>query len=388
MTSTHSSHTSHSSHGSCAHSSSPATNVSYKKDNKTTASGNPSWSGSLSGSHSVSITNPTVSNSTKLGVYGSTGSLTLLKNACTTARNSLTSLSGSAYPSDVPKTASPSEVATLLTSVRGTRGPVYANGTLTVDTKATHANSTGTGTSHSQHASTSTSNDLTKAASLSESVTAYTQVGSYETWAGGQSSKQHANSPTNTAHTIHASTSTPKASNGEASITNSTSIVTSGQKITKSNLSDILKNIKIVSSTVSSFGTYKHSGTYAVTHTNHSSHGSHSSHSSHASHGSHSNHSSCSIEVKENIKDTELEALNTILGTNIVEFYYKNDPDKIKHYGFIAEDTSEALATQYHDRMDYTNCIGLLMKSIQELNNKVNELNEKYEYVLRSKDRI
>ena len=53
---------------------------------------------------------------------------------------------------------------------------------------------------------------------------------------------------------------------------------------------------------------------------------------------------------------------------------YKNDPEKTHHIGFIADDTDESIAGENHDRMDVTNCIGVLIKAIQELNEKIIKL--------------
>lgn len=97
-------------------------------------------------------------------------------------------------------------------------------------------------------------------------------------------------------------------------------------------------------------------------------------------HSSHTSHSDSSRKIKENIHTYVDSALDIINSVKIVNFNYlpntEYDPN-IKHIGFIAEDTSEELSTQYHDRMDYINCIGLLIKSVQELSEKVNNLEKK-----------
>ena len=93
-----------------------------------------------------------------------------------------------------------------------------------------------------------------------------------------------------------------------------------------------------------------------------------------------SSHSDSSRKIKENIHTYIDSALDIINSVKIVNFNYlpntEYDPN-IKHIGFIAENTPEELSTQYHDRMDYTNCIGLLIKSVQELTEKVNNLEKK-----------
>ena len=78
-----------------------------------------------------------------------------------------------------------------------------------------------------------------------------------------------------------------------------------------------------------------------------------------------------SKEAKENIKTSELSALDLINGINIVDYTYKMDPKAIPHIGFIAENTDSLLSTPRKNRMDYTNCIGVLLKAVQELSKKV-----------------
>ena len=78
-----------------------------------------------------------------------------------------------------------------------------------------------------------------------------------------------------------------------------------------------------------------------------------------------------SKEAKENIKASELDALDLINGINIVDYTYKMDPKAIPHIGFIAENTDPLLSTPKKNRMDYTNCIGVLLKAVQELSKKV-----------------
>lgn len=88
----------------------------------------------------------------------------------------------------------------------------------------------------------------------------------------------------------------------------------------------------------------------------------------------HAQHSSSSRKVKKNIQPYTSSALEIINTTQVVSFIYKDDPDKVVHYGFIAEDTAPELATEFHDRMDYTNCIGILIKAVQELEERVDYL--------------
>lgn len=75
-------------------------------------------------------------------------------------------------------------------------------------------------------------------------------------------------------------------------------------------------------------------------------------------------------EYKEDIEDYLEDAIALLSGVRVVKFHYKSDkdnPDRYWHYGFIADDTDEALATPQHNTMELGNCIGLLIKGIQEL---------------------
>lgn len=77
---------------------------------------------------------------------------------------------------------------------------------------------------------------------------------------------------------------------------------------------------------------------------------------------------------KDNIKNYEENATDKINEIQIVTYNLKDDKDKNFKVGFIADDTSEIFATKNHNAIDYGNCIGMLLKSVQELSAKVNEL--------------
>lgn len=81
--------------------------------------------------------------------------------------------------------------------------------------------------------------------------------------------------------------------------------------------------------------------------------------------------------MKENIKPWKKDALALLEGVEIVGFNYISDREKNYHIGFIADDTDEALAGIQHDRMDTTNCIGVLIKAVQELSERIKLLEEK-----------
>lgn len=83
---------------------------------------------------------------------------------------------------------------------------------------------------------------------------------------------------------------------------------------------------------------------------------------------------SSSKKVKENISDAEVDALKLIDGVKVVNFTYINDDEKTPHIGFIAEDTDTLLSTPHQNVMDYTNCIGVLLKAVQELHQEIKEL--------------
>lgn len=84
-------------------------------------------------------------------------------------------------------------------------------------------------------------------------------------------------------------------------------------------------------------------------------------------------------ELKENIIDTSIDALDIIDNTNIVEFNFIADATKERRIGFIADDTNELLSGPSHDKMDLNNCVGVLFKAIQELNEENKILKAKIE---------
>lgn len=82
-------------------------------------------------------------------------------------------------------------------------------------------------------------------------------------------------------------------------------------------------------------------------------------------------------EYKENIKAFKASGLDIINSTQICSFNMKDDPEKDYRVGFIADDTDERIAGKNHDVMDLQNCIGVMMKAIQELSQEVNELKKR-----------
>ena len=85
-------------------------------------------------------------------------------------------------------------------------------------------------------------------------------------------------------------------------------------------------------------------------------------------------------EKKTNIESYVGSALEVLMKVGIVRFNYKAEIGKENchtHYGFIAEDTPEELATPKHDVMDAGSCIGLLIKAVQEMYAELQEFRRK-----------
>ena len=88
---------------------------------------------------------------------------------------------------------------------------------------------------------------------------------------------------------------------------------------------------------------------------------------------------SSSRTVKENIKPTTINGEDMVNSIDVVDFTYKTDEKHNPKIGFIAEDTDPLLSTPEQKTMDFSNCIGVMMKAIQELSAKVKSLTEKLE---------
>jgi hypothetical protein len=80
--------------------------------------------------------------------------------------------------------------------------------------------------------------------------------------------------------------------------------------------------------------------------------------------------------LKTNIIPFEKSAISLLDSINVVEFNYLNDLTN-KHIGFIAEDTPVELSTLNQNVMDTNSTVGVLIKAVQELTQKVNELESK-----------
>ncbi|HEY9257723.1 tail fiber domain-containing protein [Chitinophaga sp.] len=79
--------------------------------------------------------------------------------------------------------------------------------------------------------------------------------------------------------------------------------------------------------------------------------------------------------LKMNIKACELDAIKIIDSLKICEFEYKKDPGK-KVIGIIADDEPSIICGEKHDHLDMMNAVGLLLKSVQELNARVERLEQ------------
>lgn len=82
-------------------------------------------------------------------------------------------------------------------------------------------------------------------------------------------------------------------------------------------------------------------------------------------------------EEKEDIEDTHIDGLDVINKTKIVDYHYINDPEKQDRIGFIADDSDAILLNKGGDKVDLYNAIGVIMRSIQQLNNKIETLEKK-----------
>lgn len=80
--------------------------------------------------------------------------------------------------------------------------------------------------------------------------------------------------------------------------------------------------------------------------------------------------------LKENITPFRKSAVKLINDVKIVNYNYISDEEKNHKVGFIADDTDELFSTKNHNIMDQSNCIGILLKAVQELSAEVKKLKE------------
>ena len=84
-------------------------------------------------------------------------------------------------------------------------------------------------------------------------------------------------------------------------------------------------------------------------------------------------------ELKTNIEpftDDAVDLLNTV---QVSKYNFKDDmdlpeEDRIDFIGYIADDTDERLSGKKHDRFNHINCIGVLIKAVQQLSAEIERL--------------
>ena len=79
-------------------------------------------------------------------------------------------------------------------------------------------------------------------------------------------------------------------------------------------------------------------------------------------------------ELKENIKLIDYSCLDVINSIEICSFNMIADPNKEYRVGFIADDTDPIVSGKEQNSMDIQNCIGVMMKAIQELSQEIDNL--------------
>ena len=80
-------------------------------------------------------------------------------------------------------------------------------------------------------------------------------------------------------------------------------------------------------------------------------------------------------DMKKDIKKYNENALNKVLNTDVYNFKYKDSNDNVEHIGFIIGDGYK-LTPEIHGEksINIGDAVGMLWKSVQELNNKVEKL--------------
>lgn len=342
---------SHSSSHSNSYSNSHGNSHSNSHTNHGNHANSVSVTGSISRNHSVTAgTTSITSADAYLARYGATSSLTKLISAAREARNSLNTPSSTTSPPSIASATTPTGLTQLL-NYSGGKAIIYPYSTSGISMDITY-NNNGT----SGHASTGGTLTNTETSPIAnKSVHANTSTTGY-----------------------HCNTAQLQSAYMNKTFPDGNINISSGQRITKNTLSSILNIInkgKVTTSATSSPLSYKATGSTKYTYSN--SHGnSHSNSHTNSHSNSHTSSSTSSMAAKQDISNIDFKALDKIIGTNIVHFRYLDtygDPS-IDHYGFIAENTDKVFSTLYKDRMDYTNCIGLLFKAIQELIAEISDM--------------
>lgn len=80
------------------------------------------------------------------------------------------------------------------------------------------------------------------------------------------------------------------------------------------------------------------------------------------------------LKLKNVIGPYERKALDVLNSTEIVRFIRKDDKNKTPQIGFIADYTDKDLSGENQDSMLHVNCIGVLIKAVQELSAEITKL--------------
>ena len=89
------------------------------------------------------------------------------------------------------------------------------------------------------------------------------------------------------------------------------------------------------------------------------------------------------VTFKENIHSLSLETNNLFNSLRPVEFNFKSDINKKKHYGFIAQEVENIYPNLVNNNLgyksiNYIELIPILFNKINMMQNEINELNKKY----------
>lgn len=84
-------------------------------------------------------------------------------------------------------------------------------------------------------------------------------------------------------------------------------------------------------------------------------------------------------DLKTNIQPFGDDAVELLKSVSVCSYNFKSDmniraEERINYIGFIADDTDERLSGKGHDKFLGTNCIGVLIKAIQELSAEIDKL--------------
>ena len=80
--------------------------------------------------------------------------------------------------------------------------------------------------------------------------------------------------------------------------------------------------------------------------------------------------------AKKNIRKFNDSALDVLRQIEVVNYQYKHEEGGHEHTGFIAEDTPKCLTGENHDAMALSDNIGMLIKAAQELDARLEKLEQ------------